>query len=954
MASLEVLTVLADEVAEAATPLAVALGDYNSASGAEEKSEALERYREPVARLAATAEVLGLSGLRDFCAYLDANLTALDGSDLDPQVVGLLEQWPALLIGYLRAPRDGVYSREIVDHCRQPGWPAPLGAVEAIGLAKALAMISASVDAGDDDGRPTRPTTANPEDVSLAISSEVNPALVESFLAEAPLQAGAYTSLIEHVISGAANVESLNEARRLVHSMKGAANTIGLRGVAQITHHLEDLLEYLGQRSITPQGHVSKLLMDAADCLEMMLESIIEGTAPPEQAQSVLQRLLDAANAIDRGEAIEATHMDGTGDTPTPATTMEAPAPADARPALPTVSAAQPPNEIARAIRVASATIDEMLRLSSEMTIGRSHLQERLHEALRLTTELREHQQILQGRASDLDRLVTVQGVAAGQKHGEAGVTGVFDALEMDQYSELHGAVHGFVETVADVQTLGTRVMDTLSSIETAITQQGLVNVELHEQIMRSRMVPAGALEPRLARTVRQACEATGRRAGFDFQGGDVMLDDHVVNDLVNPIAHLLRNAVGHGIEAPDERAALGKPRDGTVRVAFTREGNNVVIRCEDDGAGLDLHRIYSLAVERGLIAEGANLGEGEIARLIFLPGFSTSENVTEVSGRGVGMDVVHTALRKLKGSVEIQTFAGKGCRFILRLPLTLGSAHCLLVKSADMLVAIPTDILDRVVYTGARNIERLGANWIFREERESFDVHDLAGLLGYPVQRPFGSGEDSRPVVIVRDAAGKQAVVVDTLLTGRDLVIKNLGNYLAGVRGLVGASLLGDGRVLPVLDMHEILGMHRGAAADIHPRAARLPQQVTVAANAGILVVDDSLSVRQALTQMLEDDGYAVHTAKDGVEALEVIGKLRPAALLVDLEMPRMNGLELTQRLREREETRNLPIIMVTSRTSEKHRNQAQIAGVDAYLTKPYRESDLLARLRSMLNKAA
>lgn len=952
MPSPEVLAVLADEVTEAAESMAAALAELGDAPGPD--SDAIERYREPVQRIAETAELLGLAGLQELCAHVETNLAALESGGLSGALRELLAKWPALVIGYLRAPRDGVYSRELADHFRSHDWLLPLSTVDAINLTHKLMAVADESD--DETGSPPRATEAQADDVVLAIPADVNPALVESFLVEAPLQAGAYTSLIEQVIRGGAGPESLNEARRLIHSIKGAANTIGVRGVAALTHHLEDLLEYLAQRSITPQGGLAKLLMDAADCLEMMLETLIEGEPAPTQAQAVLQRLLDAGNAIDRGESIDggdhAMPAPPAGATETTEAAAEEllqvanSAPAPAAPRREPAAA-----DIQRAIRVAAASIDEMLRLSSEMTIGRSHIKEQLHQAVSLTAELREHHSLLQQRATELDRLITVQGVAAGQKR-DGGAVGIFDALEMDQYSELHGVVHGFVETVADAHTLGTRVLDTLAAIDTAVTQQGLVNGELHEQVMRARMVPAAAIEPRLARSVRQVCDATGKNARLDFQGADVMLDDHVVNDLINPLVHMVRNAVDHGIEAPHERAAAGKPDTGTVRLAFAREGNHIVIRCEDDGAGLDLHRVYAIALERGLIPADADLHGPEIARLVLLPGFSTAANVSEISGRGVGLDIVHTGVRKLKGTLDIHTEPGQGCRFTLRLPLTLGSAHCLVVRSADALAAIPTDMLDRVVYSGARHIERIGGQWAYREGQESCAAHDLAELLGYHAARPLGQADDSRPVVVVNAADGKQAVVVDTLLSGRDLVIKTLGRYLTGTRGVIGASLLGDGRVLPVLDMHELLQRDRGATALVRPAHARLPQARAAATD--ILVVDDSLSVRQALTQLLEDDGYQVHTAKDGVEALDFLATARPAALLVDLEMPRMNGLELTQRLRERDDTRALPVIMVTSRTSEKHRQQARLAGVDLYLTKPYRENDLLSRLRAMLSKAA
>lgn len=952
MPSPEILAVLADEVAEAAETLAQAVADLAVADGPEQAAEALERYREPLGRIVATSELLKLEGLQELCAVIESNLATLDVRSIDARRQELLTRWPTLVIGYLRAPQDGVYSRELADHFRDRGWPAPLDTGRAQMLVDKLSTVADSEDA--DDEKPRRPQTAQPEDVALSIPADVNPALVESFLAEAPLQAGAYTSLVEHVIRGGAGPDSLNEARRLIHSIKGAANTVGVRGVAQLTHHLEDLLEYLAQHSITPQGGMAKLLMDAADCLEMMLESLTGGEAPPTQAQSVLQRLLDSANAVDRGETIEGASAD---PAPTHGYATAAADPAPPAAPEPRGSEVRPPTgpatDVKRAIRVASAAIDEMLRLSSEMTIGRAHIQERLHQAFAFTAELRETHALLQNRAAELDRLVTVQGVAAGQKRGNPGDTGIFDALEMDQYSELHGAVHGFVETAADVQTLGTRVLDALAAIETAVTQQGFVNNELHEQIMRSRMVPAAAIEPRVARTVRQACDATGKQARLEFVGGDVMLDDHVINDLINPLVHLLRNAVDHGLETPERRRLGGKPQEGTLRLAFAREGNHIVICCEDDGGGLDLARIHGLAVKRGLIPDSAELSDADIARLILVPGFSTSDSVSEISGRGVGMDIVNTSVRKLKGTLDIQTTSGRGSRFTLRLPLTLGSAHCLVVKSAAAIAAIPTDTLDRVVYAGGQQIERLGPNWVFREGSESLDVHDLAELLGYPVERPIGESGDARPVIVVNEPTGRQAVIVDQLVTGRDLVIKNLGHYLGGAPGVIGASLLGDGTVLPVLDMHSLLHRRRGGSV-IAPLQPARPQAAARAKLTDVLVVDDSLSVRQALTQLLEDAGYQVHSAKDGVEALEVLSRERPAAMLVDLEMPRMNGLELTQRLREREETRQLPVIMVTSRTSEKHRQQARLAGVDFYLTKPYHESELLSRLRTLLSKAA
>lgn len=968
MPVLDVLRVLADEAVEAQAPLAAAIAEFKAADGDAARAEAAERYLESVRRLGAAGLALSFAGLQQLCIHIETNLALVDPADFPDEQLALFRDWIALLPPYLAAPKEHLARDRLVECLSREHWPRPLSAQEAEGLRAALAEVDAVIEAAEE--APKRPATATAEDVSIEIAPDVNRLLVDAFLAEGPMQTAQYTASIQAVTRGELGTDQVNECRRLIHAVKGAANTVGVRGIANLTHHLEDILEHLAERGQRPRGRLAKLLIDAADCLEMMFETLVSNEAPPAQAVDVLQQILDTANRIDRGEAV----LD---ETLAPATAAAAPEPipapvepeaassqaaASAPQATPAAAPAPLPAQpkVVPRLHIPATTIDELLRLSGEMVISRAHIQERLHQTYKLLTDLAERHGLLWQQAEELETLATIRGIAAGQKTGNgAGGAGggLFDALELDQYSELHGGVHAIVETTSDLQVLGNRIADLIATLDTAVNQEDILNKELHEVAMRSRMTPITTLEPRLQRALRQACEATGKSARLVFQSGDVVLDDQVITTLLDPLLHMMRNAVDHGLEATELRRKLGKPETGTVTLEFARDGGNVVVHCSDDGAGLDLRAIHAAAVNKGLVDEYAPIAEDEIARLILLPGFSTARNVTAISGRGVGMDIVANRIRSLNGAVLIRTEPGKGCRFSLRLPLSVGTSHCLLVKIAGVVFAVPTDHLDRVVYAGAKNAEHAGTGWIYRDKIDTCEVHDLATLLSYPAQRPFGQDDDLRPVIVARTEHGHTAVAIDGIQAGRDLVIKNLGKYLHGLRGVVGASLLGDGRIVPILDLPALLRIQRaevrgdatGATADAATQSAARPDSA-----AQILVVDDSLSVRTALSELLTSEGFQVRMARDGIEALEEIEKARPDAVLVDLEMPRMNGLELASRLRSNSEFKNLPIIMVTSRSSDKHRAQARLSGVDEYVTKPFRESELLSHLRVTLHKAA
>jgi chemosensory pili system protein ChpA (sensor histidine kinase/response regulator) len=406
---------------------------------------------------------------------------------------------------------------------------------------------------------------------------------------------------------------------------------------------------------------------------------------------------------------------------------------------------------------------------------------------------------------------------------------------------------------------------------------------------------------------------------------------------------HLLRNAVDHGIESEDVRLQAGKDVTGEIRLQFHREGNHIVVRCQDDGGGLDLQAIRDAAKARNILADNEQLSEEELAQLVLRPNFSTRTEATQLSGRGIGLDAVNMQVVSLGGSLRLQSEPDKGCQIIMRLPLTLISTHALLVRVTSHMMAVATRGVEQILHPDAGETSHFGDQTTYRMVDAVYPCTSLAHLLGLPGERRTTDRERC-PALLVQGDSGLNVVLVDGVADSRELVIKSMGRYLPKIRGIAGATILGDGSVTPVLDIPELL-------RDPSRRGAQRPKKPGDITGIDVampyaLVVDDSLSARRSLAQFMSDSGFQVRTARDGVEAVKIMQARQPDLLLVDLEMPRMNGLELTHHIRANDETRNVPVIMITSRSTEKHRKQAEAAGVTQYLTKPYAEDELMEHI--------
>jgi chemosensory pili system protein ChpA (sensor histidine kinase/response regulator) len=503
-------------------------------------------------------------------------------------------------------------------------------------------------------------------------------------------------------------------------------------------------------------------------------------------------------------------------------------------------------------------------------------------------------------------------------------------------------------ETANDVASINDLLRGLSNETSTLLTQQARVTTSVQDGLMQTRMVPFQRYVARLTRIVRQACADTGKAAELVIEGAQGELDRQVIEHMLAPLEHLLRNAVVHGIEPANVRRSHGKPETGRIRLALQRDGAEVIIDVADDGAGLNLEAIRQKARELGLMAEGQAMPDQDAMELILRPGFTTAGRLTHAAGRGVGMDVVDNQVKKLGGSLRIDSTQHKGTRFILRLPYTLAVTHALVVNVGDETFALPLPTVEGVTRVPKDQLLELLTQDDPRLEHGgvNFRLQHLGSFVG---AAPSSLPEDESyvSVVLIRAGESSTALLTDSLEGSREIVVKTLGPHLMGIPGVSGATILGDGRIIVILDVGTLVRSQRDAARQAPP-AEPLPaaQQVTA------LVVDDSITMRRVTQRLLERHGVRVLTARDGMDAITVLQDQHPDVILLDIEMPRMDGYQFAAHVRKDPDCRDVPIIMITSRSGEKHRARAIEIGVNDYLSKPYQEDQLIRAITGQLGR--
>ncbi|WP_332771517.1 Hpt domain-containing protein [Pseudomonas sp. ESBL1] len=719
------------------------------------------------------------------------------------------------------------------------------------------------------------------------------------------------------------SVEVENLLRDL-HTLKGGARMVEIAAIGDLAHELEFLYELLAAGRLPPSPALFSLLQNCHDRLAHMLDAVRLGQ-PLHAATALIDYIRNFSSAALTDSAA--------GQVPVEAPSPEAPAAAPER----------APGDM---VKVDAELLDDLGNLASEHSVIRGRIEQQVNDAQFALNEMETTLERMRDQLLRLD--IETQGRMSSRYQAEGDAYEDFDPLEMDRHSQLQQLSQALFESASDLldlkETLAQRAQEAYSLLQ----QQARVNSQLQEGLTATLMVPFERLVPRLQRVVRQVASELGKQVELVVGNAEGELDRSVLERMVAPLEHMLRNAVDHGLESREARLAAGKPEQGTIHLNLLHEGADIVIEMSDDGAGVPLEAVRNKAIKRGLLDPQAYLSDHEILQFILRPGFSTAEKITQISGRGLGMDVVHEEVKQLGGSMSIESSPGKGARFLIRLPFTVSVNRALMVHLGEEQYAIPLNTIEGIVRVPPAELEacyQLSAPRYAYAGHE-YDLRYLGEVLQGGVPRPSLLGQSvPLPVLLVHSQEQSFAIQVDSLSPSREIVVKSLGPQFAAVPGLSGATLLGDGRVVLILDLlGQLRGQQRrlarlpGGYGGPRPVFGPAPRQRLL-----VMVVDDSVTVRKVTSRLLERHGMSVLTAKDGVDAMALLEEHRPDVLLLDIEMPRMDGFEVATRIRRDVRLKDLPIIMITSRTGQKHRDRAMAIGVNDYLGKPYQESVLL-----------
>ncbi len=739
--------------------------------------------------------------------------------------------------------------------------------------------------------------------------------------------------------------DGAQKLRRTLHTFKGSARMAGAMRLGELAHRMESRL-FEGEAPIDTTPALFEALDTDLDHIAYVLDKLRVGEANtplPWLGEETPQDASASAAAIPIEPHASVVPID-----------------AEARTAQPAPEAAAPEAESsARAmLRVRADTIDRLVNEAGEVAIARARVEGELRALKANLLELTSSVIRLRGQVREIEIQAEsqIQSRMSAMSEAHEG----FDPLEFDRYTRFQELTRSLAEGVNDVSTVQQSLLKNLDDADAALVAQARMSREVSQQLFAIRTVPFGSVSERLYRILRATARELDKRANLEIQGAQVELDRSVLEKLIGPLEHLLRNALDHGLESREARLAAGKSATGELTLTVRQVGNEVVLELADDGAGIDFARVAERARAQGLIAAGIRPTDAQLVECIFKPGFSTASKITQISGRGIGMDVVRTEINALGGRVDVATRSGNGTTFTIYLPLTLAVAQAVLVRAGGRLWALPAPMVEQVQQVKADALVSLYVNRKVTWQNRDYAFHYLPRLLGDTAHNPESMRYN--PVLLLKSGQSSAAIHVDEMIGNQEIVVKNIGPQLARVSGISGATVLGTGEIVLIINPVQLAQRvdvdlaeppKPGAAATPAASLRRLGAMST-AAPPLVLVVDDSLTVRKITSRLLAREGYAVATAKDGVDALQSIGEDVPDVILLDIEMPRMDGFEFTKTLRSDQRHAHIPIIMITSRTAEKHRNRAAELGVEVYLGKPFQEEELLRHIKALVAAAA
>jgi len=825
-----------------------------------------------------------------------------------------------------------------------------------------------------DNSTPTQPAAESSETAELE-GFEVDDELLEIFAEEAEGLLSNMERSLETLANEPNDKDSLWEIRRNAHTFKGSAGIVGLKQLSELAHRVEDLLDRLAESNSGSNQRIIELLHASTNCLK----ALTKGENSQELFHQISQLYYDFDGVLAHLNEPDAVALSDINEETieaaveivseeTPVTSIPIPIPeafisknklAEKVFAMLQDEGTQSKTNPSRSVvRVSLDRLDELVNIVRDMIISRSAFEQRIRDLERQIEDLHNTTRRLQSTSSKLevdfeasmlstDRS-TILNAPFGRPNRPSDLPAGFDELEFDQYTEFHQTTRELAEASSDTFAINTALDVLKGNFEVLFSEQHRLVEDLQEKLMRIRMVEFDSLASRLQRAVRVTCEEEKKKAELTIVNQHLEVDTQILDSLIEPLMHLLKNSVVHGIESPDVRHLMGKPEMGSIKVVVSNEETHIVLTVSDDGRGIDPAAIREKAVSLGLLAPetAGALSDEEALELIFLPGLSTAEKLNLSAGRGVGMSIVKESIEAQKGSVSISSTPQKGTTFTVRMPLTLAITKALLVVARRQRYALPLKQIRHIAELTENNVKTSGDEFIFELGGAAFPIARLGSYLGDGTTSKddlIGSN-----VLLIQAMDKTIALSVDGVAGTEEIVIKSLGRPLNEIKGIVGAAILGNGQLVPILDVTAILKKRK----EIERMASALPPR-SETEEIFVMIVDDSPSVRHLTSKVIVNAGWNVITAKDGLDALEQLkaASTLPKVILSDIEMPRMDGYEFAASIQRSENFSKIPVVMITSRAADKHREKAYESGVSQYLTKPYDDRELVNTIKVLGN---